>query len=311
MTTMKRVLVTGATGCIGRQAVPALQARGWEVHAVAYPCVPDDLPGIEWHPGDLLVPGDGRTVARNAQADVLLHLAWYVAPGRWASAEENLDWVGASLDLVRAFREAGGRRLVVAGSCLEYDWAYGYCSEARTPCVPHTLYGTAKHALRLLVEGYAGKSGLSVAWGRVFFLFGPYEHPDRLVASVIRALLQGQRARTSHGMQVRDYLYSADVGDAFAALVESDLTGPVNIASGRAITLRALAGRAGELLGCPDQIDFGAIRAAPTDRPLVVADVTRLSEELQWQPTYSLDEGLSKTIEWWRRQMGLAPRTEA
>ena len=299
---MKRVLVTGASGCVGRQAVPLLIHRGWEVHAVALGEAPSDFPGPVWHVGNLLDPSDAKRVVDEAGADALLHLAWFIAPGQWARSPENLDWVTVSLALGRAFRERGGRRMVSAGSCLEYDWDYGFCSERLTPCRPHTLYGTAKHALRLMLEGYAHESGLSLAWGRIFFLYGPWEHPDRLIASVIRSLLKGERARCSHGMQVRDYLYAGDVAGALVTLLESDLTGPVNIASGQAVTLRQLAGRAGELLGLRDRIDFGAIPSAPTDKPLVVGDVSRLATELGWRPAFTVDDGLGRTIEWWREQ---------
>ena len=119
---------------------------------------------------------------------------------------------------------------------------------------------------------------------------------------MIRSLAKGERARCSHGRQVRDYLYAGDVADAMVTLLESDVTGAVNIASGQAVTLRELATRAGELMGLADRIDFGAIPAAPTDKALVVADVSRLSTELAWRPRASLDEGLRGTIEWWRNR---------
>jgi nucleoside-diphosphate-sugar epimerase len=259
---------------------------------------------VRWHTANLLEPGKPASVVDLVRPDALLHLAWYIAPRHWADAPENIEWVTASLELARAFREAGGRRLVGAGSGLEYDWGYGYCSELRTPCVPHTLYGTSKHALRLLLEAGSARSGTSVAWGRIFFLFGPHEHQDRLIAYVIRSLLQGERARCSHGLQVRDYLFAGDVASALAALVErDDVRGPINIASGQPITLRALVQRVGDLLGRSDLIDFGAIPAAATDAPLVVGDVTRLGAELGWSPSGTLDDGLRKTIEWWARRL--------
>jgi nucleoside-diphosphate-sugar epimerase len=305
---VKRILVTGATGCVGRQALPLLLEHGWDVHAVTLEPAPADLAGPQWHEADLLDAGAARRVVAEARADALLHLAWSVTPGQWASALENLDWVAASLALGRAFRDAGGRRIVVAGSCLEYDWDYGLCSERLTPCRPHTLYGTSKHALRLLLEAYSRETGVALAWGRIFFLYGPWEHPDRLIASVVRSLLRGERARCSHGRQIRDYLYAGDVAAALVALLESEVTGAVNIASGQAITLRELASRAGRLLQLEDRIDFGAIPAAPTDKPLVVADVSRLSTEVQWRPRVTLDDGLGRTIAWWRDRLAANPR---
>jgi nucleoside-diphosphate-sugar epimerase len=309
---MKRVLVTGATGCVGRQTLPALVAKGWDVHAVASKQTPAELDGVTWHRTNLLDADKMRTMVEAADASHLLHLAWYVAPGRWASAPENFDWVRASLALVQAFRAKGGARFVGAGSCLEYDWDYGYCSEARTPCAPHTVYGTCKHALQLLTSAFAADGAITSAWGRIFFLYGPGEHPNRLVASVIRALLAGEPARCSHGNQIRDYLFAADVADAFVALLESDVTGPVNIASGQPIALKEIVNRIAQLIGRSDLVRLGAIPAAPTDTPLVVADTTRLASILRWQPRCDLDGGLTRTIDWWRAQTGaVAARREA
>jgi nucleoside-diphosphate-sugar epimerase len=300
---MKRVLVTGASGCIGRHVLPRLTARGWEVWGLSSKTATPDVPGVRWRHANLLDDGDVAGVMHEVQPTHLLHLAWYIAPGKWAAAPENFEWVRASLNLVTAFRDLGGSRLVTAGSCLEYDWNYGYCSEARTPCAPHTVYGTCKHALQLLTSAMAANSGFSSAWGRVFFLYGPHEHPDRLVASVIRSVLTAQAARTSHGTQVRDYLYVEDVADVFVRLLESELTGPVNVASGQAVALRDIIWRIGELTGRRDLIQLGAIPPAATDTPLVVADTTRLRAELGWTPAWDLGRGLGATIDWWRANM--------
>lgn len=297
---MKRVLVTGASGCIGRQAIPRLLAGGWDVHVVSRRPA-DDGGGVTPHVADLLDPAATRALVDAVRPDALLHLAWYVAPGRWATHPSNIDWVTASLTLVRSAHEAGATRVVVTGSGLEYDWSYGYCVEDQTPCRPHTLYGTAKHALHLLLEGYAQQSGLSLAWARVFFVFGPHEHPERLVASVIRSLLRGEAARTSHGRQVRDYLHSGDVADALVRLLERpDVQGTFNVASGRAVTLRDLVGRIGDLVGARDRIAFGAIPAASTDTPLVVGSPAHLNAALGWAAPTDLDAGLLETIAWWK-----------
>jgi nucleoside-diphosphate-sugar epimerase len=298
---MKRILVTGASGCVGRHVLPLLVERDWEVHGVASRAVPAEAAGVQWHRANLLDSEQRRAVMHRVQPSHLLHLAWYIAPGRWATAPENLDWLHASVDLIDAFRRAGGIRLVSAGSCLEYDWSYGYCSESRTPCAPHTTYGACKHALQTASAAYH-RDAMTTAWGRIFFLYGPHEHPERLVASVIRSLLAGEPARTSHGNQVRDYLHVADVADAFVRLVESDLTGPLNIASGQGVTLKEIVRQLGDLVGRPDLVRLGAVPAASTDVPLVVADTTRLNNDLGWRPRLDLGRGLAATIEWWRAQ---------
>jgi nucleoside-diphosphate-sugar epimerase len=319
---MKRVIVTGAGGCIGRHVIPQLVSRGWDVQAVtSRPAVAPHgsedagLPaearrdvsraeaGVTWRVANLLRDGEAQAIVRAASATHLVHLAWYIAPGRWAAAPENFEWVQASLGLVRAFKAHGGARVVTAGSCLEYDWRYGYCSEALTPRTPHTAYGACKDALQILTSALArDDSSFSSAWARIFFLYGPYEHPDRLVASVVRSLLAGEPARTSHGRQVRDYLFVEDVADAIVQLLESEVSGPINVGSGQAITLREIVQRIGEQTGRSELIQFGAIPQAATDTPLVVADTSRLAAELDWRPRWDLDRGIEKTIAWWRQQ---------
>jgi nucleoside-diphosphate-sugar epimerase len=214
--------------------------------------------------------------------------------------------VQASLDLFEAFASRGGKRVVAAGSCAEYEWGSDEpCSEATTPLNPATLYGACKHGLRIMLEAYAAQMGLSTAWGRIFFLYGPREYETRLVASVIRSLLRNESARCSHGRQVRDLLYVEDVADAFVHLLDSDVTGAINIASGTPIELKDVINEIGEKLNRPDLIELNAVTAPANEPRQLVADVTRLSEELGWRPKHDLHDGLNKTIVWWQ-QSGLS-----
>jgi nucleoside-diphosphate-sugar epimerase len=309
MTGIKSVLVTGATGFLGRNVLPELIAGGWKVHAVSSRQVPERTDAVSncadvvWHRADLLDPCQVNAVVSSARTSHLLHLAWYVPPRRYFTAPEHFVWVQASIELLRAFRQYGGVRIVTAGSCLEYDWNYGYCSEQRTPCVPHSVYGVCKHALQTLTSAFAAHHGLTSAWPRMFHLYGPYEHPDRLVPSVIRSLLAGELARCSHGEQIRDYLFAKDAAAAFLALLEASVTGPINIASGIAIRLKDIVQEIGVQLGRQDLIQLGAIPPASTDLPFVVADISRQTDVLQWRPRYDLATGLALTIEWSRNQI--------
>ena len=298
-----RILVTGGTGCIGQHCLPLLLKQGWDIHAISSKADPPIVPGVIWHEADLFDIRRVATVVSNVGATHLLHLAWYVVPEKSASSLENIRWLQATLDLVQQFRESGGRRVVVAGSSIEYDWSYGYCSESLTPTNPDTLYGASKNALRSVLERYAAQTGLSQAWPRIFFLYGPHEHPNRLVPAIVRALLRGEVARCSHGNQIRDYLYVGDVADALVTILASEFQGPINIGSGRPITLRELVTRTADKLNALDQVHFGAIPSRPNDAALVVADVGRLSSEFGWTPAFDLDQGLEATIDWWRQRL--------
>ncbi len=299
---IKRVLVTGATGFIGRQSLAPLLARGFEVHAVtSHPLV---RPSGNWHQADLLQAPQVAALLETVRPTHLLHFAWYAKHGEFWTSAENLRWVQASLDLLRQFQRHGGERVVMAGTCAEYDWGHGTCVEATTPIVPISLYGTAKQALSLILASFAATTGLSAAWGRIFLVYGPFEHPDRLVAAVCRALLKGEPALCSHGEQVRDLLFATDAADAFAALLDSPVSGTVNVASGQPMALDVVVRAIADLLGRPDLLRFGALATAPDDPPRLVADTARLNQELGWYPQTGLTQGLQETIAWWRKGLG-------
>lgn len=294
---MTRVLVTGGSGFIGRQALPALLARGHEVHAVSRAGAGDER--VVWHAADLLHPGAAERVVAEARPARLLHLAWYAEHGRYWTSPENVRWVEASLALLRAFAAAGGERAVMAGTSAEYDWAHGFCSEGVTPLRPATLYGAAKDGLRRVAAAAAEQAGVALLWGRVFFLYGPHEHPERLVASVARALLAGRPAPVTSGAQRRDFMHVADVGGAFAALVDSGVTGAVNVASGEPVAIRNVVEELAALAGRPDLPRFGELPDRPGDPPLIMGDVRRLRDEIGFVPGHSLRSGLAATLEWW------------
>jgi nucleoside-diphosphate-sugar epimerase len=298
----RRVLVTGATGFVGRGALAPLVASGAEVHALTSRGPDPDAPSeVIWHTVDLLSTHAAAAV-REIGADELLHFAWYAEPGSFWGSERNLDWVRASLSLLQAFAGAGGRRAVFAGSCAEYAWQEETrCIEGTTPRAPATLYGSAKDGLHTIAAGYAHELGISLAWGRIFFAFGPYEDRARLAGSVASALVARVPALCSHGEQVRDFLYAPELAEAFLALLGSEVEGAVNMASGRPVRIRELVAALADAAGRPELVRLGA-RQAGLEPALLTADVTRQREEVGWEPTLSLQEAAEQTIRWWREQ---------
>ena len=300
---MNKVMVTGATGFVGRHCLPHLAAAGLEVHAVSSRSSPAGGTNVYWHQTDLLDVERANDLMRQVQPTHLLHLAWHSVPGEFWTSTSNLDWVRASLTLLRAFADHGGQRLVVAGSCAEYDWSYGFCSENVTPLSPETLYGICKHSLWMMMREFARQKTLSVAWGRIFHMYGPWEHPDRLVASVIRAFLRGQPALCSHGNQIRDFLYVEDVAEAFVTLLVSNCVGAVNVASGIPVALRDVVHEIGERTGPGHSAQFGALPVPANEPRLLVANVSRLADEVGWHPKYPLGAGLDRTVAWWHERL--------
>jgi len=306
---MNTVLVTGATGFIGRHCLPLFKAQGYDVHGVSWQQNPESVSGITFHRLDLLDPGQTSKILRDVQPTHLLHLAWYAVPRLYWTSEENKRWLEASRHLIQQFQSLGGKRLVIAGTCAEYDWSLGTerFDEVLTPLAPATLYGQCKQSLDAWVESFTHETGMSAACGRIFMLYGPHEHPDRLVSGIIRGLLQRQPVPCSLGDQIRDVMYVKDVAAAFAALLDSAVSGPVNIATGEPLRVKDLIHRIATMLQGQSFMRFGE-RPMPVGEPgKIVADVRRLREDVGWHPTYTLDQGLVETISWWKQRMATEP----
>lgn len=298
---MKKVLITGAEGFVGRHCVEPLLARGYEVHAVdLFPGEPAAGDGVHRHATDLLKPGEIDALVSGIKPTHLLHFAWYTAPGKYWASNLNYAWVKASLDLMMSFREHGGERAVFAGSCAEYDWDFGSCSENVTPTSPGTPYGICKNVLRMMMEAFAKENKMSWAWGRMFLLYGPRENQARLVPSVITSLLQGKPALCTDGEQLRDFLYVQDAADAFAALLDCDVQGPVNIASGVPVRVAQVVTCVEKLLNQRDMVKLGALPQRDNEPPILIADTRRLRNEVGWTPAHDLESGVRLTIEWWK-----------
>src|SRR3989344_9325474 len=299
---LKRVLVTGATGFIGRQTLVPLLDRGFDVHAVFLTKPVDSDPHVIWHKANLLDTEAITKLCGEVQATHLLHLAWYVDPKDYKTSPENKRWVEATRSLVRAFRESGGTRAVLAGTCMEYDVSVPQeeLIENVSPVKPTTVYSIAKNETHLLCERYANENSLSLAWGRIFNLYGPHEAETRLVPHVIHALSEGKMPRIDAGGVVMDYSYVLDTAGAFAALLDSDVTGSVNIASGSPVLLKDIAVSIADILCRPNHAQ-AIPEMIPENQPArIVADVRRLREEVQWTPRYDLRKGLEETVDWWK-----------
>jgi len=301
------LLVTGATGFIGLPVVTTLARRGEDVHALHTRISHPRVPGVIWHRLDLMEADALEDLMLEVKPEYLVHLAWYADHDSIMGSPANVQWVEQSLRLVRSFVGQGGRRMVVLGSCAEYDWSDGAgpISELSRQVSPVTMYGVAKDALRRVLTSYAGQEGFELAWGRPFFLYGPREAPERLVPSIVRSLLANKPIATSSGRQIRDYMHVEDLALAIIALLDSPLVGEVNLASGVGVSLNELISLIVDLTGAPDLIHWGGLPDRPWESPSLVADVARLRDEVGFSPRWSLAEGLDATVRWWERHDGV------
>jgi nucleoside-diphosphate-sugar epimerase len=298
---LKRLLLTGASGFIGQALLEQLDPAEWEIIATgSRPPSPALLARVKsWVVADLLDPEQRRALIEQARASHWVHLAWFTSHGEFWHSGRNLAWTAASLEMLEAFRETGGKHVVMAGTCAEYDWRHGFCSEDLTPLLPHSLYGTAKDSLRRSAEAYCAARDVRFAWGRVFSPFGPREGRQRFIPSVIRDMQAGRPVRCSHGLQYRDFLPVSDLAQGFRRLLESGVSGSYNIASSTPTQLREIVRHLAEITGWRGSPEFGAIPVAADDPPLLIGDNRKL-RAIGWQPETGLTTALARTAAWWQ-----------
>lgn len=285
-----KILLTGATGFLGAHVLRALLAQGLSTVVIGRRPPEAGVPFLETN---LLGGGDFAGLLRRAGATHLLHLAWYAEHGRYWTSPLNLRWVEATVRLVEAFCQAGGSRVVVAGTCAEYDWRCGYCREDDTPLAPATLYGVAKDATRRLVAGICAGAGVPWAWGRIFLPYGPGEPAARLIPSLF-AVFRGQRPAFGVNAQAyRDFLHVADVADGLVTLARApEAAGAHNIASGQPVRLDEVVRTVARLCDADPRPVLEQASQRPGEPPLLVGDSSRL-RALGWRPRLSLADGLA------------------
>ncbi|MHC8492938.1 NAD-dependent epimerase/dehydratase family protein [Thalassospira sp. SM2505] len=292
-----KVLVTGANGLIGSHVYASLRASGHDVLS----CGRSGSQSSTHLVGDLLDVEFRSRIIHDEKPDGLIHLAWQTRHGHFWNAPDNPDWMAASIDLLSRFLDHGGKRVVLAGSCAEYDWTTtkpGQKTRETDACNPATLYGQEKlkladHCLRL------NDQGASIAWARLFLLCGPGEYPARFVPAVTRALLANDVAKMSSGTQVRDFMHVEDAGSAFSKIFDSQFTGIVNVASGEGHSLLSVANMLQNMIG-QGQISAGSLPDRPDDPPYLVADTSVLAETIGFKPKFDLASALESCVEWWR-----------
>jgi nucleoside-diphosphate-sugar epimerase len=246
-----------------------------------------------------LDPGSVDTLFAKLKPEALIQLAWCADHATYWKDPANFDWLSANLDIARAFVRQGGRRAVFAGTSAEYDWSRELpLKEFETPLKPQMLYGSCKLAAYWALKSFFEQDGVSWAWARFFNPFGPYEDRRRLIPKVCLKLLAREELVFDAALSQRDFLHVYEVGSALAALALSEVQGPVNLGSGERTRVRDVVAILARFTGHDGLVNFSEAEGAAHN---LVADVTRLREELGWSSSWTLEARLQQTFHWWKQ----------
>ncbi|MDF2368197.1 NAD(P)-dependent oxidoreductase, partial [Sneathiella sp.] len=217
---MKRCLVTGATGFIGRHVVRRLLEEGWQVLSISRNATLAISQHHEHVALDLHDPAavDGFVKARKPSH--LIHLAWEATPGKFWHSTDNFRWVSSSALLLDAFVRHGGEKAVLAGSCAEYKWESSPLDEDTSPLNATTYYSASKLAFKGLAEVIA--TDISLVWARIFFPYGPDEDESKLISYIFREISANRLPAIQTPDRAVDMIHVADVAAALESLAASE-----------------------------------------------------------------------------------------
>ena len=305
-----KIAVTGASGFLGSAVVGALKTAGYQSIST---------PGHQEY--DLTLDADAARFYQATRPDAVIHLA-ALAGGIGANMRRPADFfyhnAVMGLHVIEQARRAGVRKLVIIGTVCAYPkftpapfreealWN-GYPEETNAP------YGLAKKMLLVQAQAYRQQYGMNAIYLLPANLYGPRDNFDpetsHVIPALIRKCVEAARERSPEivcwgtGAPSREFLYVDDAAEAIRlALERYDRPDPVNVGTGREVTIKALAELIAKLTGFNGRVAWDAAR--PDGQPRRVLDTSKARQAFGFQAKTSLEEGLQRTIDWYRQSIG-------
>lgn len=315
-----RILLSGASGFVGANLARALQQEGYDVHALARPAsgsfalrreLLEALPKTSRRDIDL---ADAHAVfewVRTLKPDVLIHLAMYGGnPGQDDAAKIRQVNVEGTRNILRALNGAPNAIFIHTGSSSEYGPSLRPMREGQE-CHPAGEYGKTKLEATQMVRAWAAENKRRAGILRLFSPFGEYDHPFRLIPSVMLSCIRHQELALSSPSPVRDFVHIDDVVSAYITLVqklqEQKFAGGevFNVGSGAQHSVRQTAESIVRLLGSDISIKYGEASIRGAESGVWQADLAKSARVLGWKPALSFEQGLKKTCQWFKTHQSL------
>ena len=294
---MNKIIVTGATGCVGSAVVRRALARGMEVTCIVHQRsnrlgnLPHNVHIVECNLSNY------NTLQLESEYDAFIHMAWEKTFGASRDdAEVQMRNIQYTLDAVHLAYRCGCKVFVGAGSQAEY----GVQNIDLTPSIPvkpESGYGIAKYAAGKLSAMLCKSLEIRQNWVRILSVYGPNDGESTLISYVIRELKSGRSPELTKCEQIWDYLYAEDAGDAILAVAEKSIDGKAYpLGSGRGRKLSDYIEDIRNIINPTIEIKYGAKEYYPHQPMHLVADISELTKDIGWMPRFSFVNGIKQII---------------
>jgi nucleoside-diphosphate-sugar epimerase len=243
---------------------------------------------------------DLRAALAAGASDVFFHLAWTGVKADLRNQVNQIATnVAATLHFWELANQFGCKHWIGLGSQAEYG-LYSCALHEDLPTRPVSAYGVAKLACGMLTAKMSELADMRHTSVRLISAYGPGDDSRTMIPSVIKTLLDGGTPAMTKGEQVWDYLYVDDAARALCSIAESGAVGVFNLASGTAVRILEVAEQIRDLIDPHLLLGLGQLPYRPDQIMHLEGDISRLTSATQWKPQVSLEEGLLRTVEWYR-----------
>lgn len=306
----KKYLVTGASGFVGACLVRRLIKNNEEVHILARKAsdlwrLKDIKDKIIIHDVDLMNEIQVKELAKDNRFNVVYHLATYGGYHYQKDLDRiiNTNLIG-TWNLFKYCSEYGVEMFVNTSSSSEY----GEKNEAMNEEMmvePNNMYGATKASATILCSTYAKVNKLPLVTYRLFSPYGDYDAETRLIPTVIKACLENKSINLGSKTAKRDFIFIEDVIDAYIEATKFKNTyGEIyNICSGNEYTVEEIVNRVMSITNSNVNLNWGKVEGRQYEPKVWHGDANKIKEKCNWIAKTSIDEGLSKTIEWFKENL--------
>ena len=279
---MKTILLTGATGFLGKKILDALNSKDITIYVISRY---DESFFVDYQNVTKIIKTknfftESADWYKNIcnEVDIIIHAAWYAEPGKYLESDLNIECLSGTINFAKAATEEKVQKFVGVGTCFEYDLTSSNPLDIDSQLNPLSLYSRAKASTFKLLEKLFNNHKVDFLWTRVFYLYGEGEDSRRLVAVLRSKLSEGKVVDLTSGNQIRDFMDVELAGSLIADASLSKNVGPFNICSGIGVSIRELAENIADEFGRRDLLNFGALEDNINDAPYVVGVTSKITK---------------------------------
>jgi len=307
------LLITGASGFVGSHLLQRFLEKGiskvsillrapenaWRLNGIL------EMPNLYVIHGSLNSPETYKKKLKIFRPDVVVNLAWAGVEGGERNSEDQWNNVFYMLELLKISHQCGAKRFIGFGSQGEYGNLNNKISEKDFER-PTTVYGQSKLSAFKLGKVLADRLGIEFVWIRLFDPYGPKDGSNWFLSYIIKELLEGRSPKITYAEQFWDYIYIDDVVDAIIKIInQENIYGVFNLGSGKSIQLSEIVEKIRKIIGTDIEIQYGLVPYREDQIMHLEANIKKISSQINWMPLVEIDDGLEKTVNWWKSNLGL------